>query len=150
MKNYTTEIPAERSIQEVERILIDHEATDIWKEYEGKQVVALNFAIRTEFGKLPIRLTANVAGVKQVLINEQRSGKIKISKRMLMSDEHPRNVAWRVLKDWVDSQMARVDAEKVKVERIFLADVYDMAKKRTLYDLLKEGQFKGLLMESQK
>lgn len=148
MKNYTTEVSADRSIQEIERILIDHEATDIWKEYAGKQVVALNFGIKTEFGKLPIRLTANVEGVRQVLINEQRSGKIKISKQKVAGEEHPRNVAWRVIRDWVDSQMARVDAEKVNIERIFLADVYDMHNKRTLYDALREGRFKGLLMEA--
>ncbi len=148
MKNYTTEICAERSIREIENILIDHEATDIWKEYEGKLVLALNFAIKTEFGKLPIRLKANVEGVRQVLINEQRSGKIKISRVKAASLEQARNVAWRVLRDWVDSQMARVDAEKVTIERIFFADVYDMTRKRTLYEALRETRFKGLLMEA--
>ncbi len=148
MRNYTTEISAERSIQEIENILIDHEATDIWKEYEGKQVVALNFAIKTEFGKLPIRLKANVEGVRQVLINEQRSGKIKVSKAKAADMEQARNVAWRILKDWIDSQMARVAAEKVTIERIFFADVYDMTRKRTLYEAFRDTRFKGLLMEA--
>jgi hypothetical protein len=147
MKNYTTEISADQTIQEIEKILIEHGATDIWKEYIDKKPTTLNFAIKTDFGKLPIRIMANVEGVKQVLINEKRAGKIKIGQWRLENDDHARNVAWRVKKDWIDAQMAIIDAEKVKIERVFFADIYDMQKKRTLYESMADAKFKGLLTE---
>lgn len=63
--------------------------------------------------------------------------------------EHARNVGWRILKDWIDLQMALVEVKMRKLEQIFLADMWDARTGRTFYEVLAEKKFAGQLMEAE-
>jgi hypothetical protein len=47
MKNYTSEVPAERTISRIEQILASAGAKSIQKEYEDGQAIALIFILYT-------------------------------------------------------------------------------------------------------
>ena len=48
-------------------------------------------------------------------------------------------VAWRILKDWVEAQMALLDIEMVRFEEIFLP--YIEVQGQTVFEKLEEKQF---------
>lgn len=147
LKNYSTKIEVNQTILEIEQILAKHNVTDIWKQYSGGgDIEALNFAVNTEFGKLPFRLPVNVEAVRQILVSERKQDRVSLSKREAESYQHARRVAWRIIKDWIDSQMALVDISMVRLEQVFLPYIYDFQKNQSLYEAFRERKFAGLLM----
>ena len=149
LKNYTTGISVDKTILEIEQILSKHGATDIWKQFDGAtNITCINFAVNTEFGKMPFRLPMNVLAVSQILKNEKKSGKLGgLSNREATDLEQARRVGWRIIKDWVDAQMALVEIKLVKIEQVFLPYAYDFHTGKTLYETFREKKMAGLLME---
>ncbi len=149
LKNYSTHIPAAQTISEIEEILSRHKVTDIWKQYDTNgNIISLNFAVITEFGKIPFKLPVNVEAVQQILKSEKKSKKINMSEQQLSDVQTSQKVAWRIMKDWIDAQMALVDISMVKLEQVFLPYAYDFNKNQSLYDVIKERKFAGMLMEA--
>ena len=149
LKNYSTKIPSERTIAEIEKILATHGVTDIWKKYNGAgQVTAVNFVVDTEFGKMPFRLPMKPDAVQQILKDQKNSGKLKkIPWRMIENMDHAHSIGWRIIKDWIAAQMALIEIEMVTIEQVFLPYAYDLVKEETLYDKLKTKRFAGLLAD---
>jgi len=148
LKNYSTNIPPQKTIMEIEDILSQHKATDIWKQYDSNgNIIALNFAVNTDFGKMPFKLPVNVEAVRQILKNEKRNKNINLSKQQVEDYQVAQRIAWRIMKDWIDAQMALVDIAMVKLEQIFLPYAYDFNKQQSLYDSFKERKFAGMLMD---
>ena len=115
LKNYTTTINANKTIGEIQEILSKHGATAIMTEYDNGEVVALSFKINTPRGEIGIKLPANTDKVLRVLKKQkQRNGQIKDNQ------EQATKVAWRIIKDWIDAQMAILETEMVDMEEIFL------------------------------
>ena len=147
LKNYTTTIKVEQTISEIEGILTKHKVTDIWKQYsEEGEVIGLNFIVQTAHGKLPFRLPANFTAVNQVLKNQKKDGKLSsISWDKINDMAQARRVAWRILLDWIDAQLALVELEMVKIEQVFLPYMYDSKTEKTLFETLQQQGFKNLL-----
>lgn len=72
--------------------------------------MALAFMIDTPVGQRGIRLPANVDAVQKVLTRQ----KVKCDR------EQAERVAWRIVKDWVEAQMAILESEMVQMDEIFL------------------------------
>ena len=51
-------------------------------------------------------------------------------------------VAWRILKDWIEVQLALLDTGMVELEEISLP--YLLQGDQTLYHALREGKFRAL------
>lgn len=147
LKNYSTKIPAAQTVNEIEYILQHHNATDIWKQYENGNIISLNFAVNTEFGKIPFKLPVNVEAVVKLLKDSKKEKKINLSVNQVQDIEVARRIAWRIIKDWIDAQMALVDISMVKLEQVFLPYAYDFNKNQSLYDSIKERKYAGMLME---
>jgi hypothetical protein len=148
LKNYTTEIPVQKTISEIEDILVKHGATDTWKQYDSAgKVIALNFAVNTEFGKVPFKFSIDANVICGVLREQVKQGSRGISMKQASDIEHARNVGWRIVKDWIDAQMAMVSLKMRKLEQIFLADIYDMRSEKTFFQILQGKKYAGLLME---
>jgi peroxiredoxin family protein len=71
-----------------------------------------------------------------VLKKEKKAG----TKNIKDTKEQAERVAWRILKDWVEAQMALLDIEMVKMEEIFMPYIVDQ-KGQTLYEKLEQKQF---------
>jgi poly(3-hydroxybutyrate) depolymerase len=111
--NYTTKVQAKRSISQIMDALARAGARGITVEYEGGQPIGLSFWIDTAIGQREFALPANIAGVHRRL-NEAR-----ITWRY-QTEEHARSVAWRILKDWVEAQLAVIDAGLVTLDEVLL------------------------------
>ncbi len=145
--NYTTEVPAIRSVGEIQGILVGHGATSIMIDYDGLEPSSLAFLIKTTHGELPFRLPANTKQVEKILL-EMRARPLETWHRdydtvMKRIKEQAARVAWRILKDWVRAQMAILETEMVKPEQVFLPYL-DMGGGKTLYDAMSERGFKQL------
>ena len=134
LKNYTTTINANKTVGEIQEILRKHGANAIMTEYDNGEVVALSFKIYTPRGEVGIKLPANTEKVLKVLKNQrQKNSQIKDNK------EQATKVAWRIIKDWVDSQMAILETEMVTIDEIFLPYIINN-NGQTLYEAFKENQ----------
>ncbi len=149
LKNYTTKIKVEQTVMEIEKVLSKHGVSDIWKEYSGDgEINGMNFVVKTEHGKIPFKLPANITAVQQVLKNQKNAGKLsKIPWHAINDMAQSRRVAWRIILDWIDAQMALIELEMVTVEQVFLPYAYDPVKEKTLYESLSEKRFVGMLMD---
>jgi hypothetical protein len=134
--NYTTEVPAGRSIADITRILQDGGATAIMLENAPDHTVAsVSFIMLTAFGRLPFKLPANVPAVMATLNAEIASEDALVKKSVRYRRRIPRNllnnraqaerIAWRIAKDWLQAQMALAQIGSAKFEQIMLpfADV---------------------------
>ena len=56
------------------------------------------------------------------------------------TEEQAEKVAWRILKDWVDAQMALIEIEMVKMEEVFLPYTIIDNFGTTVYERLEQTQ----------
>lgn len=109
--NYTTKADIYTTLGQIQGQLVKHGAKKILQDYDdGGRITSISFMIDTPFGTRGIRLPANVDAVHKVLIRQ----KIKCDR------EQAERVAWRIVKDWVEAQMAILESEMVQMEEIFL------------------------------
>lgn len=134
IKNYTTTISVNKTIGEIQGILSKHGATAIMTEYDNGNVTGLSFKIMTPRGELGIRLPSNTDRVLQVLKNQRKN-----NNQVRDTFDQANKVAWRIIKDWIDAQMAILETEMVEMEQIFLPYVLNN-KGKTLYQEFKENQ----------
>ncbi len=136
--NYTTSISTEKIAAEIQRRLVDANAQAVMHEYDDDGIMsAMSFRIKSSSGVLSFRLPSNMDGVYNSLCNNP-----KVPNR-LKTHEQAARVAWRILKVWVEAQIAMIEAEMADIEEIFLPYVQDSSGK-TLYETVKESGFKLL------
>ena len=70
LKNYTSSVPADRSISKIERLLVSVGATNISKQYEEGKLVSISFLINVNNNTMPFKLPAKVSAVEKVLKEE--------------------------------------------------------------------------------
>lgn len=131
LKNYTTSVPAVKSLTEIEKLLVDFGASAIMKEYEKEKISSISFKLNNNGFKLP----ANVEGVFRSMSNPRNRTDAKL--------EQAERVAWRIIKDWLHAQLSIVASGQAQPEQVLLPYLYD--GKQTLYEKFKAG---GLALES--
>jgi hypothetical protein len=139
--NYTTTVSASRTVGEIQEKLAKAGAHQILHEYGEGCVTALSFKIKTRFGDMAFRLPANIEAVKQVLRKQFPRSKA-------VWDKAP-NVGWRILKVWVDAQLALIETGMVSVEEVFLPYLQNK-QGITLFEALEKQRFSGFALEDRK
>ena len=134
--NYTTTIESYKTVAEIEKILVKHKAKSIMKDYQDESIVALSFLIDVGYNQIPIKLPAKIEECYMVLCNEKKNG----TKNIKATKEQAERVAWRILTDWIEAQMALLDINMVKFEEVFMPYIVD-SNGRTLFEKLEERQF---------
>jgi hypothetical protein len=137
---YSTSVSVPRTASEISTLLAEARATAILSEFNDGVIKAISFRIKTEFGVLTFRLPAKVDGVFAVL---QRSRSIP---PRLRSREQAGRVAWRITLNWLEAQLAMVQAGLVGLEEVFLPYCQDPAGK-TLYERMRQAKFSGVLLK---
>lgn len=135
--NYTTTVDSFKTVSEIEHILMKHHAKSIIKNYDGESITGLSFLIDTGVQQIPVKLPVKVDECLQVLKKEKRENP---RKQIKDTREQAERVAWRILKDWVEAQMALLDIEMVRFEEIFLPYI-ETGNGQTVYERLEEKQF---------
>lgn len=134
IKNYTTTINANKTIGEIQELLSKHGANAIMTEYNNGEVIGLSFKIMTPRGEMGVRLPANTDRVLQVLRNQRKK-----NNQVRDTMEQATKTAWRIIKDWIDAQMAILETEMVEMEEIFLPYMINNDG-QTLYQAFKNNQ----------
>jgi hypothetical protein len=134
--NYTTTIDPGKSAAECIAILARHGATAVAMTYDNGLPGGLSFQIPTAFGKRAYALPANVAGTHEVLKQANRKGQIPRSKATL---EQAQRTCWRVVKVWLEAQLALIEAGLVDLPQVMLPFMIDEAG-RTVYARFLENE----------
>ena len=128
--NYTTKVNVYTTIGEIQAQLVKHGAKKIMQDYDDDSCInSLSFLINTPNGPRGIRLPANVDAVHKVLIRQ----KVKCDR------EQAERVAWRIVKDWVEAQMAILESEMVQIDEIFLPYMVNN-NGQTLFEAYRSNQ----------
>lgn len=133
LKNYTSGWTVNRSLNEIQSLLVAKGAERMMIEYKDKEPVGLTFAIQTPKGMMPVQLPARFEKVVKVMY-----GTTNVNETQL---EQAKRTAWRNLYDWVDAQMALLETEMVKLEEVFLP--YVVMKGRTVFEHFESGNLLG-------
>lgn len=138
----TTEITAERTIQEIETALIQHGAAAVLKEYEAGIIQAVSFKMKTPAGDLPFRLPCRWQAIETTLAKRNKKTWVRDSEKFARREKAKR-VAWRQILRWVLAQMALVETSMVTVEEVFFPYIQSPNGK-TLFEIQEQKHF-GLL-----
>jgi hypothetical protein len=137
---YTTSVNAERTVAEIHKLLAQAKATAILSELVEGKTSAISFRVQTEFGVLTFRLPARMAEVHQIL---------RVSKAIpprLRTREQAERVAWRITLNWLQAQLALIEAGLATLDQVFLPFCQG-PDGVTLYERIRQAKFSGLLLE---
>jgi hypothetical protein len=140
--NYTTEIAADKTVGEIQRKLALAGASQVLHGYDPPgNLSELSFRIKTQFGELPFLLPANIDVVEAISQRQFRTGRSQMASR-----EHAVNVAWHILKVWIEAQLALLRTGMVTIEQVFLPYAQN-AEGQTVYEALRDRKFEQLTLE---
>jgi hypothetical protein len=132
--NYTTKIDAYKTIYEIQKILSSKGANKITIDNDNRGLpIALTFCIYMNDFQTAFCLPCNFNGVLKAM---KKNNKVANS---FCNEDQALRVGWRIIKDWVEAQMAIVESELADLAEVFLP--YAITKDgNTLYDKLKNNQ----------
>lgn len=131
--NYTTEVPPEKTIGMIQGLLLRKGVTSISTDLKDGKVTAIMFSADFAGQRVNFRLPCNIAGVRQALDSDRT-----IENRYKGQGQAER-VAWRIVKDWVEVQLAFVEANQAQLAEVFLPYVVDRSGK-TMFQAFEQQQ----------
>ncbi len=135
--NYTTGITFEKTISEITSILVAHGANKIVSDYSGNIPTAITFCLTLNGNMIAFALPANYSGVLKAMKNDKKVPNSKCT------EEQALRVSWRIVKDWIEAQMAFVDAQLADMAEVFLPYAITPSG-NTLYKEIQNGGMKML------
>ncbi len=134
LKNYTTKVPASRSIEEIQSALVQHGATGVLYEYEKGtgRILALKFKLSIKDNDVGFSLPVEWRRFQEVLKRQRIS--------RWDDEEYVYRVAWRNIRDWVLAQLALYETQIVELPQVFLPFATGKDGK-TLYKKIDSGGF---------
>lgn len=129
--NHSTTVPAERTVTEVSAKLAKAGARQILTEYHDGRPMGLAFSMKTQAGDRQFRLPVEVGAVWGVLRSQNIAPRFR-------TKEQAERVAWRIIKDWVEAQLAIIETQMVSPDQVFLPYMLT-APDETLYDRYVAG-----------
>jgi len=137
--NYTTKIPARRTAGECLDLLAEAGAGSVALDYTDREPAGLMFMLDTPAGRQRFAMPVDVEGMAAVLaimLAEDPPHVSRAELNRLNSAAHARDVAWRVVRDWLAAQLAIIAAGMVTLDQVMLP--YLAVEGRTLYELFAE------------
>lgn len=113
--NYTTTIDAGKTAAEVQTILAKAGAQEVSINYTDGHPSALTFTIIFCGQAVRFRLPCNADGVLKSL--QAYKSKVPYSKQNI---DQARRVAWRIIKDWTEAQLAIVESRQAQMAEVFM------------------------------
>lgn len=134
--NYTTSIAVEKTVGQIQAMLAEAGAAAILVEYDAERILS-SVSFRIEYGgsMVSFRLPAQFDPVYVILQNDYKVP------RKLKTREQSARVAWRIIKDWVEAQLALVEAEQVEMVEVFLPFAQNPQTGETVFKQLASNNF---------
>lgn len=131
--NYSTTIKAHKTAAEVTQILVKGGARQIMSEFDHEgNVSGLSFSVVTPEGLRGFTLPVNAEPVLRIIKKDP-----KVPQR-LKTLEQAHNIAWRIMKDWLEAQMALIATEMVTIDQVMLPYMRSIDG-GTFYDAYRSG-----------
>lgn len=140
MKNYTSTVPASRSISNIEHYLSKKGALNISKTFKDEKVESIFFQIDLNGAPVPFKLPANIEACYNALRRERKRPPDKAGEKKLR--EQAERTAWKIISEWVEIQISLIEMEQAEFLEIFLPYVHNGNK--TYFEKLKSENFKML------
>ena len=136
--NYTTRIPAHQSLGEITALLAKNNATEIMTTFDSEgQPNGLKWRVRTPNGPTAFAMPVNIDAIFKTMTRDRVHVKNADARRVQAT-----NTAWRIIKDWVEMQLALLQTEMVDMEELSLP--YMLWGERTVYQTLQAGELQAL------
>ena len=131
--NYTTTVPVSRTIGQIQGLLVEAGARSILTNYDTVgRPVGIAFAVETIVGLRQFTLPVAVHRVEAVLKREKVPPRYR-------TPEQAERVGWRILKDWVEAQLAIIRTEMVTLDQVMLPYMHG-GDGRTVWELFSDHQ----------
>lgn len=132
--NYSTSVPVNRTVAQIHGLLVEAGARQIGTDYDTMGAPAgIMFVTETPHGPRAFTLPVNAKRVQAVLERE------KVERRF-RTVEHAQRVAWRIVKDWMEAQLAIIRTEMVTLDQVMLPYMKAGPAGETVYELLRQEQ----------
>ena len=144
LKNYTSSVPAIRSIAQIEAKLASKGARQILKEYDVEgHVTSIAFILEIEGVELPFKLPARIENCETILKGDlSPRARPETVKKVPAQAER---TAWKIVLDWVEVQMSMIELAQVEFLEIFLPYLFNAGTKQTYFETIKEKGIRKLL-----
>jgi len=110
---YTTKIEASQSLMEIQEMLSKGGAYEISVQYDAGKAIAVVFRLSIAGEMTTFRLPSRSAGVFRCLKLSKAPKKIK-------TWEQAERIAWRILRTWIEAQLALVELQMADAQEVFL------------------------------
>ena len=130
--NYTTKINSMKTVAEIQHILGVKGASHVSVDYAKGKPTAVTFGLDVNGFRANFRLPCNVEGVRMALT---RANKMTAANDTAQCER----IAWRIVKDWVEAQMALVEAGQAEVAEVFMPYAIHSSG-QTLFQAMKNRQ----------
>lgn len=137
--NFTTKIDAWKTVNEIQQVLSKHGVTHFSIKNEGSFPTALAFTIDFNGQPLNFLLPCNHDGVLRCLKGDK---KVPNSSK---NSEQALRTSWRIVKDWVEAQMAIVQAQLAPIQEVFMPYLVINSTGETLSNRMLKGDGMKLL-----
>lgn len=147
LKNYTSTVPAERSIANIEHLLARAGATHIAKEFTHGKVTSFIFQLNISDSHIPFKIPAKISQVFERLWADTSTKRLRdfdAKKKVVM--EQAERTAWKILHEWVEINISLIQINQVKAFEVFLPYVFDYKLQQTLFEKIEENGLKLLGM----
>jgi hypothetical protein len=136
IKNYTTSVPVQKTIAEIQQLLAENGASGIAQDYENGIITAVFFRIQLGDKQLAFRLPVKTQDVYTALFKGKGQEWKYKDQRMAQASQ----VAWRICKTWLEAQITLVNLQQAKLEEVFLPYLL-VGAKQTLFEKMQNNQF---------
>ena len=144
--NYSTTVPVAQTVGEVTAILARAGAARVSTTYNAGEVIGVTFELHTPIGKFIYELPILAEPVLRVLREKDRAGQLaagvsgKLSRATMTTQAHAERVAWRIAKDWLEAQLALIEAGLASLDQVMLPYLIADDEGHTLYQRFTERQ----------
>ena len=143
IKNYTSSVPMLTSISRIEYRLAKAGALHIAKSYKNEMPVGMMFQLDNGKGiPLTFKLPAKTDKVFEWLRYQRKRPPTK--SQLAQLEQQANRTAWKILSDWIDIQISMIEIGHTEAMQVFLPYAYDVNEDKTLYEKIKETNFKML------
>lgn len=122
--NYTTKISPEKTAVEIHAMLSKAKVQAILNEYDNDGMLCgISFRIMLDSGPIFFKLPARIDSLYLIL--------------------QAARLTWRILKNWIEAQLAIVEVEQAQLDEVFLPYAQDIYGK-TVYERIKNQGYRML------
>jgi hypothetical protein len=139
IKNYTSDVSADKSVLHIEKKLAMSKANKIMKIFDWfGNIEGIAFIISINGNDVLFRLPARIDRVEKVLMKKYKRPAKNTAR--IVKDQASKT-AWKLLAEWVDIQLSLVELDQADLVEVFMPYIYDFNKNQSLFDKMKKSNF---------